>query len=231
MFGGLVSKAQAHRGQTEGGGGRGQHKRAVSSTGVPWGPGRQGQSGCFPACQPISFFRKASSWSSSLIPTNLSTTSPFFMASTVGTADTWVERTKEVKSLRSELFSTVAPSSGEQAAGSGLEVTARARGGTPPPCTGGLQGYYSKENDDGTNDDIDFYIYSLDGKQLLHGMPGMDITIDDYGYGLSAVDGELYFYFSEHVNDDIDNTGLYKIKTEDLINGGTEWTKLYKAIN
>lgn len=140
MFGGLVSKAQAHRGQTEGGGGRGQHKRAVSSTGVPRGPGRQGQSGCFPACQPISFFRKASSWSSSLIPTNLSTTSPFFMASTVGTADTWVERTKEVKSLRSELFSTVAPSSGEQAAGSGLEVTARARGGTPSPCTGGLQG-------------------------------------------------------------------------------------------
>lgn len=41
------------------------------------------------ACQPISFFRKASSCSSSLMPTNLSTTSPFFMASTVGTADTW----------------------------------------------------------------------------------------------------------------------------------------------
>lgn len=40
------------------------------------------------ACQPISFFRKASSCSSSLMPTNLSTTSPFFMASTVGTADT-----------------------------------------------------------------------------------------------------------------------------------------------
>ena len=97
MFGGLVFKAQAHRGQTEGGGGRDQHRGAVSSVGVPppprgpWGPSRQGQSGCIPACQPISFFRKASSWSSSLIPTNLSTTSPFFMASTVGTADTWVE--------------------------------------------------------------------------------------------------------------------------------------------
>ena len=98
-------------------------------------------------------------------------------------------------------------------------------------CTSGLESSYSKEYSTETQDDIDFYIYSLDGKQLLHGMPGMDITIDDYGYGLSAVDGELYFYFSEHVNDDIDNTGLYKIKTEDLVNGGTEWTKLYKAIN
>ena len=98
-------------------------------------------------------------------------------------------------------------------------------------CTNGLESSYSKEYSTETQDDIDFYIYSLDGKQLLHGMPGMDIDIDDYGYGLSAVDGELYFYFSEHINDDIDNTGLYKIKTEDLVNGGTEWTKLYKARN
>ena len=143
MFGGLVSKAQAHRGQTEEGGGRGQHRRVVSSTGVPpgpRGPGRQGQSGCFPACQPISFFRKASSWSSSLIPTNLSTTSPFFIASTVGTADTWVERTKEVKSLRSELFSTLAPSSGERAAGSGLEVTAQSHRRGPLPLRRGTSG-------------------------------------------------------------------------------------------
>ena len=35
MFGGLVFKAQAHRGQTEGGGGRDQHRGAVSSVGVP----------------------------------------------------------------------------------------------------------------------------------------------------------------------------------------------------
>ena len=42
MFGGLVFKAQAHRGQTEGGGGRDQHRGAVSSVGVPPPPGTLG---------------------------------------------------------------------------------------------------------------------------------------------------------------------------------------------
>lgn len=45
MFGGLVSKAQAHRGQTEGGGGRDQHRGAVSSVGVPLGTSGPWQAG------------------------------------------------------------------------------------------------------------------------------------------------------------------------------------------
>lgn len=52
----------------------------------------------------MSFFRKASSWSSSLMPTNLSTTSPFLMASTVGTADTYVEETKGDQVTRRRTF-------------------------------------------------------------------------------------------------------------------------------
>lgn len=35
VFGGLVSKARAHGGQSEGRGGKGWHRRAVSSTGFP----------------------------------------------------------------------------------------------------------------------------------------------------------------------------------------------------
>lgn len=35
VFGGLVSKARAHGGQSEGRGGKGWHRRAVSSTGSP----------------------------------------------------------------------------------------------------------------------------------------------------------------------------------------------------
>ena len=85
LFGGLVSKAW---GWTEGGGGKGQQRKAVSFIRVPlgpWGPGGQGQSGCF-----LLVSRSASSGRSParphhLMSTNLSTTSPFFLASTVGT--------------------------------------------------------------------------------------------------------------------------------------------------
>ena len=100
-------------------------------------------------------------------------------------------------------------------------------------CTRGLTGHYAESNADKyKQDDIDFYIYSLDGKELLHGLPGIDMTMDSYAYSLSAVDGELYLNFSDEVyGDEEDLSGMYTIKTEDLINGGTEWTKLYKAIN
>ena len=97
-------------------------------------------------------------------------------------------------------------------------------------CTRGLEGYHSKNDETKElQDDIDFYIYSLDGKELLHGLPGIDMTLDDYSYGFSAIDGEIYLNFRDTDFTGEDLTGLYKIKTEDLINGSTEWTKLYKA--
>ena len=107
-------------------------------------------------------------------------------------------------------------------------------------CTRGLTGYYRK---DATNneiqDDIDFYIYSLDGKELVHGLTGMEALLDmekEWRYTFSAINGEIYFNYQDRAFDDSDSpedtkSGMYTIKTEDLINGKTNWTKLYKAIN
>ena len=88
VFGGLVSKAWD---QTEGGGGKGQQRKAVSFIRVPlgpWGPGGQGQSGCFLLVRWSASSGGSPARSHHLMSTNLSTTSPFFLASMVGTADT-----------------------------------------------------------------------------------------------------------------------------------------------
>ena len=49
----------------------------------------------------------------------------------------------------------------------------------------------------------------------------------------SAIDGNVYFYYNISDNSDAlyfdEITGLYTIKTEDLINGKTDWTRLYKT--
>ncbi len=104
-------------------------------------------------------------------------------------------------------------------------------------CTRGVNGSsFLKENN---VDDIDFYIYDLEGNQLLHGLPGMETLLDmekEWSYNFCALDGEIYFYYqddNDRGSDSSENgkSGMYTIKTEDLINGGTEWTKLYKAIN
>ena len=100
-------------------------------------------------------------------------------------------------------------------------------------CTSGI--------DSGTTitdrvDDVDFYIYSLDGKELVHGLPGMEELIDmekDWYASFSALDGEVYFNYQdrnyERKNTDEDkNSGMYVINTEDLINGNSSWKKLYR---
>ncbi len=94
-------------------------------------------------------------------------------------------------------------------------------------CTSGLEGHCRKEHSNPNQDDIDFYIYSLDGKELLHGMPGIDMTLDNYSYGFSAIDGEMYLAFQDFRSIDENLTGLYRIKTENLVNGSTDWQKLY----
>ncbi|MBQ8789804.1 MAG: hypothetical protein IJZ51_00650 [Ruminiclostridium sp.] len=81
---------------------------------------------------------------------------------------------------------------------------------------------------------IDMYIYDLDGKELYKGLPGIDKERKEWWhYIFSAIDGEIYLYYavtgnSEGLKND-EVTGLYMIKTEDLINGKTDWTKLYKT--
>ena len=88
-------------------------------------------------------------------------------------------------------------------------------------------------------DDTDFYIYDLQGNELMDGLPGLETLLDkekEWTYKFYALDGEIYFgyrdsaYWPSHEDED-KFSGMYTIKTEDLINGGTEWTKLYKAIN
>ena len=99
-------------------------------------------------------------------------------------------------------------------------------------CT---SGNYRRNDQSASGDDIDFYIYDFDGKELLHGLPdtGLDLSTGEWEYSFSALDGDIYIRFvdgsfSPYEEED-KLSGTYMIKTEDLINGGTEWTKLYKA--
>ena len=102
-------------------------------------------------------------------------------------------------------------------------------------CTSGER----RRNDHtASDDDIDFYVYDFNGKELVHGLPGTapDLTAGEWEYYFYALDGEIYVRFTDDVpltdSGEKENlSGMYTIKTEDLINGGTEWTKLYKATN
>ena len=92
-------------------------------------------------------------------------------------------------------------------------------------CTRGIESSYNAAYD-GIRDDTDFYVYSLDGKQLLHGLPGIDMTAPDWSYGFSVIDGKIYLDY-RIISHTEETTELYTIKTEDLINGSRDWTKLY----
>jgi hypothetical protein len=95
----------------------------------------------------------------------------------------------------------------------------------------------------------DFYIYSLDGKELLHGLKGLP-DVEQWKFSFSALNGEIYVDFTNftpvkeesnsNTNEDVTTdkeeaaleeddliSGVYMIKTEDLVNGNTEWKKLY----
>ncbi|MBQ8789806.1 MAG: hypothetical protein IJZ51_00660 [Ruminiclostridium sp.] len=92
-------------------------------------------------------------------------------------------------------------------------------------CTNGMEGQYVKDN--GLQSDVDFYIYDMEGKELLHGLTGMKPDSENYSYGFSAIDGTIYFNLSDYDMTGEELTGLYTVNTEDLINGKTDWTKLY----
>ena len=85
--------------------------------------------------------------------------------------------------------------------------------------------------EDLTDRERDFYIYSFDGKQLLHGLEGLPTDREEWSFLFRALNGEIYLKFNAYPKDGEEDSlsGVYMIKTEDLINGGTEWTKLYKA--
>ena len=93
----------------------------------------------------------------------------------------------------------------------------------------GSQSSYDKESSEFEHD---FYIYSFDGEQLLHGLDSLPADIPKWSYQYKVLDGEFYMEFrdsSKSNNDKNDKiSGVYMIKTEDLINGCTDWTKLYK---
>lgn len=94
-------------------------------------------------------------------------------------------------------------------------------------------GYHSNGDKDSPEYENDFYIYSLDGEQLLHGLDNLPADIPKWSYQYKVLDGEIYMDFngSSKQNDDTSDTisGVYMIKTEDLINGSSDWTRLYKA--
>jgi len=87
--------------------------------------------------------------------------------------------------------------------------------------------------EDLTDRERDFYIYSFDGKQLLHGLKGLPTDREEWSFVFHALNGEIYLNFNACPKEGEEDvlSGVYMIKTEDLINGGTEWKKLYKAIN
>ena len=95
---------------------------------------------------------------------------------------------------------------------------------------GGSNNQYNDENPY----NIDMYIYDFNGKELYKGLPGIDKERKEWWhYNFSAINGEIYLYYavtgnSEGLKND-EVTGLYMIKAEDLINGSTSWTKLYKT--
>lgn len=99
-------------------------------------------------------------------------------------------------------------------------------------CTMGASGMYRVDR---KADDTDFYIYDLQGNELMDGLPGLETLLDkekEWEYKFYALDGEIYFgyhdraYWSSHRDED-KFSGMYTIKTEDLINGSRDWTKLY----
>ena len=99
-------------------------------------------------------------------------------------------------------------------------------------CTMGASGMYRVDR---KADDTDFYIYDLQGNELMDGLPGLETLLDkekEWTYEFYALDGEIYFgyhdsaYWPSHRDED-KFSGMYTIKTEDLINGSRDWTKLY----
>lgn len=93
-------------------------------------------------------------------------------------------------------------------------------------------GCSTSNNQDSSDYENDFYVYSLDGEQLLHGLDNLPADIPDWQYDMNVLDGEIYLDFDDmsrtgnDANDMI--SGVYMIKTEELINGSGNWKRLYK---
>ncbi|MBQ8931857.1 MAG: hypothetical protein IJ045_05440, partial [Ruminiclostridium sp.] len=65
----------------------------------------------------------------------------------------------------------------------------------------------------------------------LHGLKGLPTDIPEWSFIFRALDGHIYLDFDSYTpKGETDNlSGVYTIKTEDLINGSSDWTRLYKA--
>ncbi|MBQ8789807.1 MAG: hypothetical protein IJZ51_00665 [Ruminiclostridium sp.] len=92
-------------------------------------------------------------------------------------------------------------------------------------------GDYQYKRENSHQYETDFYVYSLDGKKLLHGLKGLPTDIPEWSFIFRALDGHIYLDFDSYTpKGETDNlSGVYTIKTEELINGSTEWTKLYNS--
>ena len=83
--------------------------------------------------------------------------------------------------------------------------------------------------------DIDFYIFDFDGNKLFKGLSGKDFDNENCRYRFNAIEGEIFLFYDITSSSEEfllnEQSGLFTIKTEDLINGSTEWKKLYKHKN
>ncbi|MBQ8931856.1 MAG: hypothetical protein IJ045_05435 [Ruminiclostridium sp.] len=93
-------------------------------------------------------------------------------------------------------------------------------------------GYHMSRDKESPDYENDFYVYSFDGKQLLHGLDKLPADIPDWSYEYKVLDGEFYMEFQDESRITSDTSdmisGVYMMKTEDLINGSGNWKRLYK---
>ncbi len=84
---------------------------------------------------------------------------------------------------------------------------------------------------------IEIYIYDKNGKLLYEGVHCAKESSNIEEYSFSTIDGEMYLLcrYIRYVGDtgfEIDEaSGLYTVKTDELVKGNTDWQKLYQLKN
>jgi hypothetical protein len=82
---------------------------------------------------------------------------------------------------------------------------------------------------------MEIYIYDMNGKPLYEGLLIAEKPRESEEYRFSAIDGEMYLLckfweYDENSQVKIDEaSGLYTIRTDELVKGSKNWQKLYQV--